>query len=525
MRWLVALCLFVSVGCEARPYSIDDLLAQESYGQVILAAKARLVLVERRGRYDGAADYSFGYQVRRLLSKVMVTNLRSPGQLSPLFSQADGAGYWTGTLSPSGRQLSVFRLAHRHVSLGVVDLGSRQVRWYAATPDLPLASPSPVWLDDDHLIVSTIEDGSLPFILSLGNANQTELTELWSRAADGRARSSTFVGSSKAEPDRAVRSLIELDLQSGKTRPLYRGIIVDLTLSPDRRHLAIMSAAGFRQPTLAPIDTAFIGRLHNLRLLDLSNGQVVSAEGDYLPGFVKWSPDGRQLLAFRARGTFQNGEYVRVNTLGKTVPLSGHGSARVDHDQSGTIVHAGWIGSNVIAAVQNGPPTWVRLGDNARSSTISGAAELAGSDAMGMWFRIGSKLSRYDERGLHTVVAGIVADVGTTSLDPYSLGYRKVFDPPAAGRRAGTLGGTADWQARPGCNGWSLRPSRFESGSRAEVGRRRSSAPARGHCGRTRVRTSRWTKLLPSPAGSTMDGPVGSRPSAARSGISDCWPA
>ena len=238
MRWLLALCLVVSGVCEARPFTVDDLVGLESYGQVMIAPRQSLLLVERRRAYDTANDYSFGPLTPRLLSRIMAARLTGTRRLSPLFAQDADAGYWMGSVSPDGRRLSIFRLRGRSLKLGVVDLKSRQVRWLALAPDLPLAAPSPIWLDEHQLLVSTMPTGDLPPILTLESGLSHDLQRLWARARAGKSPSATIANSNGPDaPDEASRTLVKIDVDTGRTTTLLTDAVVDTVLSPDGIHL------------------------------------------------------------------------------------------------------------------------------------------------------------------------------------------------------------------------------------------------------------------------------------------------
>lgn len=451
MRWLVALCLVLSGVCEARPYTIDDMLRLESYGQVAIARQAGLVLVERRAAYDTATDYSYGYLVRRLLSRVEVADLTSPTRLRPLFDQPAGAGYWMGGLSPDGMRLTVFRLKDRRLSLGVVDLPSRQVTWLPGTPDLPIMSPAPIWIDRTHLAAVMIDDGSLPFVLSLGNATRMELGASWSRQANGRDASATVASSREASHIASRRSLVEIDTTTKAVRVLWRGDIVDVAASADGRTLAIVAAAGLRPPPPTPIDTSFIGRMHQIVLVHRIAGGSTVIAGDYLPGFLRWAPDRSVLLAFRAGTGFTEGHFVRITAAGRSRDLAPSLRPSVSTDQSGTSVHAGWLGKMIVAAMQrDGRRTWMRIDGEARALAIPQAAELKGSDAKGLWFLDGGSLFHVGQDGRREIVEENVVQAGPEQLDPFSVGYRHVVDPDDLPAAIIERGGDVDVVPLPG---------------------------------------------------------------------------
>lgn len=436
MRWLVALCIVMSGVCEARSYTIDDMLRLESYGQVTIARQAGLVLVERRGAYDTATDYAYGYLTRRLLSRIEVADVTLPKRLRPLFDQPAGAGYWMGGLSPDGMRLTVFRLKDRRLSLGVVDLPSRKVTWLSGTPDLPIMSPAPIWVDRTHLVAVMIDDGSLPFVLSLGNATRIALGMSWSRQANGRDASATLASTRQVSVIPSQRSLVEIDVRTGAVRVLWRGNIDDVAASADGRTLAVVATSGLRPPPPSPIDTSFIGRMHQIFLVDRIGGSSTAVGGDYLPGFLRWAPDRSALLAFRAGASFAEGHFIEITAGGRSRVLAPALQPFVTSEQSGTNVRAGWLGTMIVAAMQrDGRRTWMRIDGTARALAVPPTAELAGSDIHGLWFLDRGSLFHLDRHGHRGTVERNVVRTGVEQLDPFSVGYRHAVDPdgpPAA---------------------------------------------------------------------------------------------
>lgn len=368
--WAAALCL-VAVTADARPLQIEDQLAQESYGQVLIDPSDRWAIIERCRPYSSAASYRYDYMTRRLLSRLMVIDLEAGAPARPLFEQDAQAGYWAGSFSPSGRKLTIFRLDGERLRVGVLDIATRAVRWLPVSPDLPDASPAPRWIDDDRLLLVTLEAGELPDLFDAPTRAQRRARAGWQAAQSGSAVSVSVLGSGKyadigMRP--RVRQLGLIDLRTGTSRPLYRGDIYDFDLSADGSRLAIVSKAGNVLPEPnTPLDQAFEPRRHRLSIVALPTGRVVTPcpRCDILPNFLSWSPSANELL-FHARADGQGWASGRLHrwsgSTGKSsFPLPpglnpklgiGGGSART--------LAAHWLGPTPIALVErHGRSDWV----------------------------------------------------------------------------------------------------------------------------------------------------------------------
>lgn len=359
--WAVALCL-AAMAADARPFQIEDQLSQESYGQILADPSGRWGIIERRRPYSSAVSYRYDYMTRRLLSQLMVVDLRTGASARPLFAQDRKAGYWAGTFSPSGRKLTIFRLDAEKLRVGVLDMASRSVQWLDVSPDLPDSSPAPRWLDDSRLLLVALERNELPDLFDAPTRAQRRAAAHWRAAETGVAATVSILGSGKYAdfgPTPRSRQLRLIDLRSGAARLLHSSDISDFEVSADRTQVAIVSRAGNAQPNPdVPLDQAFEPRRHRLTVLDLLSGraELPCPRCDVLPNYLSWSPAANQLL-FHARADGQpwsSGSLRRWNvSTGKLKSLLppgtnphlsiGGGSART--------LAAHWLGSTPIALV------------------------------------------------------------------------------------------------------------------------------------------------------------------------------
>ncbi|WP_157219183.1 alpha/beta hydrolase family protein [Flavisphingomonas formosensis] len=442
---VLALCLGLFAapgGVQARPYALNDMLRLESYGQMRFTPDGRHYLVERRGRYDRAASYGYDWFSRRLTSRILIGDVAAGG-LRPLFPQRADAGYWMGGLSPSGRRMTVFRLDANRLALGVVTLASGRVRWLPVDPDLPPGKPDPIWIDDDRLAIATCQ--GLPTLLSFAGEAQRRLPPLWRMQQAGRRASVTVVGTSGPAARRPAGALILFDLRHDHVRPLLRGEIADIALSPDASLLAVLRLG---EDTPHDPHRLYDGaeplRRHQLRLVRLRDGAVEEPcpDCDLLPDLLSWSASGNRLLVFARVGTtpWQDGR-LRVVQYGHPAVALDTGDTRpqLTRPQEGVArISAVWMGRTpVFFGSQNdgSRPGWYAAGAPVRSLDAqllaTPSSQLLAADVSGVVVRAGSSLFRIAPSGSATMIARSVMATALQRDDPFLAGSRALFASPA----------------------------------------------------------------------------------------------
>lgn len=431
---LFAMCLVTPGESYARAFTVEDYLSIASYGQVMIAREAGVLLVERRRPYGEAPDFAYdNYSNQRILSRILSMPLETGRNLEPLFPQSPDAGYWLAAISPGGSSVAVFRLAHRKLSLGVVDLRRRSVQWLSATPDWPGAAPSPTWVDETHILVVTMVDAGLPVSLSNGSASTDLLAELWSRQSAGHS-SETVVSTQDGGPGGA-RRLVEMDLSSGTGRSLFEGRIVDISLAPDRRRVAIVAGGRPNIPSKTPIFPDFENRHYGLRIVDLQQRSTSVVGGDVLRGLLRWSRDGRLLTVLRtSEGNRMSWRYASVETNGRTVWLGDPRRGPFEDEMDGRpSVYAGWTGRWPVGIVRAGTAeSWVRLRPGRQTPLpFSGTARPVGSADGKVWIRDDATMYEVGDYRTNRIATRVSA-TRTISLDPTTLGSRSVRNPDHA---------------------------------------------------------------------------------------------
>lgn len=436
MRGLLvaALCMSLCTAALARDFTIDDQLALQGYGQAVIVPSRDLILIERRESYSGASDFAYDtHFTSRLNTRIMATSLHAPRVLEPLFPQARGAGFWMAGLSPRHTRAAVFRLADRRLSLGIVDLATREVRWLTPVPDMPNASPRPIWLDEDHLVFVAKTRPRLPASLLAGTAGTDELAQLWRAQARG-ATTRTMITTKEGMVRRGhERRLVLVSLRDQSAQTVMDGDIVDVAVSSDRRHLAIVSAGAPEAAPATPISTAFASRRHRLTLVDLATNRQREVPGVILRGFLAWSRDMRLLAVMRpAQAGWTSARWSQIDVEGRVTPLGGAAMfAPVDASGDTRFVHGGWADRTPVARATDakGQHQWVRLAPRtAKPLRLGMEATPVGETGHAYLVLDRGRLVAVDATGLRTLARGAVQS-GPTLLDPYALGFRRIGNP------------------------------------------------------------------------------------------------
>lgn len=442
VSWIAALWL---LGCattlSARPYSVDDLLALERYGQVLIDPSERWGVIEHRRPWTSARSYSFGFSTVWMTARLELVDLDDPGPPSALFDQEDGAGYWSGGFSPSGRSMAVFRLESDRLTLGILDMARRQVRWLATAPDLPIADQRPIWIGEDQLVYVARPSGALPGPITSGSG-QRRLVERFEQARRGETPSVTLYGAGAYRDivtDYAASTVVRADIRTGSVETLLTGTVASIALAPGGRHLAVTLRGEVVQPDpQTPVESSFQPRRLRLAVIDMARRRAarICDACDLLPFLLRWSPDGRELLYFARRDGegWPAGHLYRL-AAGQGEPrIAGPGLAMEVREVGANLaLSADWIGNMPIVRARPRdsavPFRWYRL-DRRAPVALDGAPRdelIAASPRTMLWVSGNRVVPRGGTGG--PARGGAVLSSGLAVQDVYQTGGNELFNP------------------------------------------------------------------------------------------------
>lgn len=294
-----ALCL--GSGLSARPFTIDDMLGAEAFGDhavdpgghwLVYAVERPLTQVPRVD--NEAMDV--------LRSRLFVADLTHPGPGRPLDPSDPRSGMVVLGFSPKGTRLAVARLADARWQLGIVTMETSAIRWTDVSPEYDGFRPMIGWRSEDNIVAIAESDDRPPFNLRADRSLFEELGVEWRRHEAGRVPSVTVVGSGReigVTPHDGGRRLVTIDAKDGRVRVLATGDIRTLDLSPDRRIAAISErTTPFNLAPGGSVSEKDQTRRHRLVLVDLATGRgtEVCPHCDIRDIAPRWRPDGGAIL-------------------------------------------------------------------------------------------------------------------------------------------------------------------------------------------------------------------------------------
>jgi dipeptidyl aminopeptidase/acylaminoacyl peptidase len=400
----------------ARPFTVDDLLHQESLGAAAIDPGGRRLVFEQRDRYDTAARFEYHFATSRSLGRLRVVDLGRPGPSRPLLSDDPGPGIVIGSFSPSGDRLAVYRLHDRQWTLGIVTLATGEARWFDVTPQETGRGRTLQWISDTELLVIVRPDRLAPAEARQGWIVTDRLAKAWASVVRGDGAHDVLGSGAYASVRRRapLKQLLRVDAVAGLPSELARGEFIDLELSPDRTRVALFESGPDIQPRAdGPVrgPAGFETEVTRLSILELRTKRVLvrCCASDLLPNLLAWSPSGRSLLLF-ARGEdalWSSGHLLKIDTTTGMARVVGP-RFTLQQRLNPVAVRAGWMGEDPLAcAVPGGAPAaacdWFRFGSHG-PVRLSGAVPapakaIVASDAQGLVVIAAGRLWRLDRRG------------------------------------------------------------------------------------------------------------------------------
>lgn len=400
---------------QSRPIQVEDIVTLEGFGRASIAPDGAWAVYEKRGAYDTTPRFDFGGRSGWAITDLWLVDLKRPAAPPRRLLPHEPVGLLRGAWSPAGTRLLVYSFRDARLEIGIVTLADRSVRWTGLTPELPLTGAAAEWISEDEVALTVRPDGSLPAILRYYGGSQIRATQAWARTALGQEPSRTVVeargGVATTEAAPASQVLIALDVRTGRSRTLGEGRIVDFSVSPDAREIAVILGAEPMAVRPGPIVQAESPTRQRLAIVDLADGAVARPmDGlDVAPHLLRWSGDsGAVLLWARPDGTdWTEGDLMRVDREGAVAaPLGGlrpGGGADIMRG-----VRADWLGETLVV--------YARPGDGDRFDWYALSAGEPPVPLTGDLASVPSRIAAVSRDALHLFADGGVWAVDSTGL-------------------------------------------------------------------------------------------------------------
>ncbi len=304
---LLPLCSIATA--EPRPFTVDLMLKNEGIAEVMFSPRGDRVLIEKTAAYESAQQFG-GRSWGRERSALMVAEGNAKDGAAQLVANS-GEKLWLQSFSPSGARAAVGWFDGDVAKLGIYELASGKLRKLDLNTSFGLCTfDCPLWFSDDEFVhIAQATDTQKKFIGY--EAFQHELMDRWSRQSwrGGEAAVSVY-GSGKFKRDIPLEgkaTLLRVNAVTGTSIDLLSDVIMEVSLSPDRRRLAILRDMGDLDMSGMEVQAIMmLDRVLRLEIFDLANGarRVIPCEPcNATYGSLRWSPSGTKLFfGARTRG-------------------------------------------------------------------------------------------------------------------------------------------------------------------------------------------------------------------------------
>jgi dipeptidyl aminopeptidase/acylaminoacyl peptidase len=503
------LLLFASPSAApARPLTIDDVLAIVALDRVAMSPDGNwIAAVIQRPVQEGEVYGRASYETDMSRSDVWLISRRTGERRNLTQGTAQAAGYWCPAWSPDGQRLAMLSTKPEgeeprggdNVRLYVWNRSSDAVTRLANGPIMTqtrYGSPmyaldvrgadgsvarcgrdeerAPfVWLDERRLLAAMLPPGALSGFFEEYGRPALHTAETVSALRDGRQSTATAVGSGDARlPEAGRRREAVVQVLDVETRAIevvgnvpihpFRGDL-SLSVSPDRRRLAVMATEGMIPPGEGwrfPHPDGSWAAEKRLGFADISTGTAIAwaeppATARYPLELLGWSRDS-QRVAMRARRSPEERSAAlfiasaadrSISSAGPPAMSVGTSSASVDfaHDPSAFWLDAERLIARLQPTAEGGRADWWLIGHPAGPVNLTRAAAEApealrrGED--GAFYAVsGGRLQRLDiGRRALVPVPGVVLPEGGGLVWPHDASrpasHIFVAAPPSGGSR------------------------------------------------------------------------------------------
>ncbi|MEN5229785.1 alpha/beta hydrolase family protein [Brevundimonas naejangsanensis] len=453
-----AVLIFGSGPARATPFTLEDMLRIEQFGQVSLSPQETAVAFERIGPTLGAGPYEYDALDLVLRSQILVARSDDHTAPRPLLPEMEGKGHVIGAWSPDDRRLLIYRLRDRTFTAGIADTVTGEVQWLSGTPESAMWGRAAQWRNNDDLVMIQRADSDLPPMLRQGFHVQDRMNQLWRSTREGLEPGRTLIGGGEflgLNPKPTDSRLVLVSANNGHQRTLASGRFHDLEIAPGGGFAAAVRFSGDRpfDPDIPFLQGDFSER-RELTLADLESGETWEPlpGQDISPLLLAWSPSGDRLLVWARQDgePWSDGRLMQIDPKRKTVTPTALGDfkpARIETGLRTEVVSADWLGETPILYAQKGERRdWVAFSDAGpqvlTADLTSPSVSLIAVSTQRLVVQAGAEAWSVDQTGRAEHLGRAVRTRPSITSALVSQGQRFSFNSPP--RRDWTLTGDGD---------------------------------------------------------------------------------
>nr|WP_298720971.1 prolyl oligopeptidase family serine peptidase [uncultured Steroidobacter sp.] len=290
----------LSVAAAPQPFTVDLMVKAEGLGEVMFTPDGDRLLLEKLAAYENSQ--SFGWSPTWGRDRATLLSVDSSGIRSVSPEQEERV--WFASYSPSGSKAAVGWFDGDVAKAGVYDLRSGELKKF----DFLVSNVGycvvncPHWLSEDEFIHMTLSAEAQRRNLSSIQYTD-EITRRWAIDSwNGKQPSAKVLGSGAYQSKGAEEGdiLLRVNARTGETVELGRGVVRGLSLSPDRRRLAVLRETGALN--VAGLQLKSVSNV--AKVLELVVYDLAAADAEIFPckscnvtsGSLRWSPGGSKLF-------------------------------------------------------------------------------------------------------------------------------------------------------------------------------------------------------------------------------------
>jgi WD40 repeat protein len=314
--------------------------------------------------------------------------------------EADGSGWFAPAWSPDGKRLGMLSNRRGKVNVWVWERESGSLRQVTdGYVDLYQGGERAFkWTSPTRLLVPLLPPGE-ESITAVGPTQMAKRTaSQWGKAWRGDEVTASLL-TSGVKPDLSARpqgSLVEVDIETAKSRVMVKGTVRNICVSPDGSAVAYLRQTELFQPqgeAVLPLNDLFKARAGKFKLGAVSgDGSTLLKEGapvdNVIPLSLRWSPDGEELafLAYtegrdklprlcwlrKSSSTVSISEINDVDARPLQTPLASFDRPQVEWTKQGWLVYGSRPSVSVTDSVETRRDWWLIGGDGGAQAITAG---------------------------------------------------------------------------------------------------------------------------------------------------------